>query len=448
MSGEASLSLLQDLVAKAKAAGADAADAIRLESQSLSVERRLREPEAIERSEDNDIGLRVLIGGRQACVSSTDDSAAALAELVERAVAMAKVAPEDPYAGLAEPDQITSTFPDIDMFDPEEPSAERLSELASEAEEAALSVDGVTNSDGASAFWGLTAVALAASNGFTGVYKRTSHGVSAVMLAGSGQDMQRDYDYTSTVFAEDLESPAAIGRRAGERAVRRLNPRKADSRMVPVVYDPRVSRSIVGHLARAISGSSVARGTSFLKDRMGEAVMGAGISIVDDPVIKRGLRSRPFDAEGHATVRRDMVHGGVLNSWVLDLATGRQLGLPSTGHAGRGTGGPPSPSPSNLFMEPGTASPEDLIGDIEDGLYLTELMGSSVSIVTGDYSRGAGGFWIEKGEITYPVSEITVAGNLKDMFMAITPASDLVRKYGTDAPTLRIDGMTVAGPGS
>ena len=393
MSGEASLSLLQDLVAKAKAAGADAADAIRLESQSLSVERRLREPEAIERSEDNDIGLRVLIGGRQACVSSTDDSAAALAELVERAVAMAKVAPEDPYAGLAEPDQITSTFPDIDMFDPEEPSAERLSELASEAEEAALSVDGVTNSDGASAFWGLTAVALAASNGFTGVYKRTSHGVSAVMLAGSGQDMQRDYDYTSTVFAEDLESPAAIGKRAGERAVRRLNPRKADSRMVPVVYDPRVSRSIVGHLASAISGSSVARGTSFLKDRMGEAVMRSGISIVDDPVIKRGLRSRPFDAEGHATVRRDIVHGGVLKSWVLDLATGRQLGLPSTGHAGRGTGGPPSPSPSNLFMEPGTASPEDLIGDIEDGLYLTELRAAasaSSPVITAEVRAASG----------------------------------------------------------
>ena len=448
MSGDASLSLLQDLVAKAKAAGADAADAIRLESRSLSVERRLREPEAIERSEDNDIGLRVLIGGRQACVSSTDDGPAALAELVERAVAMAKVAPDDPYAGLADPDQISTTVPDIDMFDPDEPSAEKLSDLANEAEDAALSVEGVTNSDGASAFWGLTAVALAASNGFTGVYKRTSHGVSAVMLAGSGQDMQRDYDYTSTVFGADLESPAAIGRRAGERAVRRLNPRRADSRMVPVVYDPRVSRSIVGHLASAVSGSSVARGTSFLKDRMDEEIMSPAITIVDDPLIKRGLRSRPFDAEGLATVKRDMVSAGVLKSWVLDLATGRQLGLPSTGHAGRGTGGPPSPSPSNLFMVPGAQSPEELVGEIEDGLYVTELMGSSVSIVTGDYSRGAGGFWIENGQITYPVSEITVAGNLKDMFMAITPASDLVRKYGTDAPTLRIDGMTVAGPGS
>jgi len=439
------LDLLADLLARARRAGADSADALLARGTSQSVAQRLGKPESIERSEGRDLELRVFVGRRQAVVSSTDFKTDALDELVTRALAMARAAPEDRYAGIADAAAIARNWPAIEMFDPTEPSAETLVERARIAEEAARAVEGVTNSEGAEASWGVTDVALAASNGFAGGYRRSSFAISASVLAGSGQKMERDYDYTATVFDADLEAPEAIGRRAGERAVARLNPRRPKTASIPVVFDPRAGRSILGHLAGAINGVSIARGTSFLKNAMGEALFAPGIRVVDDPHRPRGHRSKPFDGEGLATRRRAVVEEGKLSGWFLDLATARQLGLESTGNAARGAGSPPSPSATNLHIEPGPLAPEALIGEIERGFYITEMMGSSVSLVTGDYSRGAAGFWIENGRITFPVSEMTVAGHLRDIFRTLTPASDLVFRYGMDVPTLRVEGLTVAG---
>ena len=439
------LDLLADLLARARRAGADSADALLARGTSQSVAQRLGKPESIERSEGRDLELRVFVGRRQAVVSSTDFKTDALDELVTRALAMARAAPEDRYAGIADADAIARNWPAIEMFDPTEPSAETLVERARIAEEAARAVEGVTNSEGAEASWGVTDVALAASNGFAGGYRRSSFAISASVLAGSGQKMERDYDYSATVFDADLEAPEAIGRRAGERAVARLSPRRPKTAAIPVVFDPRAGRSILGHLAGAINGVSIARGTSFLKSAMGEALFAPGIRVVDDPHRPRGHRSKPFDGEGLATRRRAVVEDGRLAGWFLDLATARQLGLESTGSAARGAGSPPSPSATNLHIEPGPLAPEALIGEIERGFYITEMMGSSVSLVTGDYSRGAAGFWIENGRITFPVSELTVAGHLRDIFRTLTPANDLVFRYGMDVPTLRVEGLTVAG---
>ena len=439
------LDLLSDLIGRAKTAGAESADAIYINGISLTLAQRLGKPEHLERSEGADIGLRVLIGKRQAMVSSSDYSSEALDELCQRAVAMAKVVPEDPYCGLAEPGQLATEVPDLDSCDPAEPSAEHLTELAKRAEEAAMAVEGVSNSEGAQASWGMNTVALAATNGFARSYSNSRHSLSASVLAGVGTGMERDYDYASTVYGEDLRSPEDIGRSAGEKAVRRLNPQKCETTAVPVVFDPRVSGGLVGHLSSAINGTSIARGTSFLKDKMGEQLFPAGINIVDAPHRKRGLKSRPFDAEGIATQERKLIENGVLQTWVMDLRSARQLGLESTGNASRGPSSPPSPSSSNLYLEAGQATPAELMADIKEGLYVTELIGFGVNGVTGDYSRGASGFWIENGEITYAINEITIAGNLLDMFSHITAANDLVFRYGTDAPTVRIDGMTLAG---
>jgi PmbA protein len=439
------ISLLDDCIRRARALGADAADALAFDSQSVSVARRLDKPERLERSEANDLGLRVLIGRRQAIVSSSDRSKAALDDLVSRAVAMARAVPEDPHCGLADPGQLARGWADLDLADPVEPSVDQLIAQAQEAETAAMAVPGITNSEGAEAGWGRTEIALVASNGFAGSYARTSHSVSVAVLAGDGAGMERDYDYSSAVHAADLRDPVEIGRSAGERAVRRLNPHKGETATLPVVFDSRVAGGLIGSLAGAISGPSIARRTSFLKDSMGEALFAPGIEVVDDPGLLRGLRSRPFDGEGVAPARRSIIADGRLTTWLLDLRSARQLGLTTTGHAARGTGGPPTPTPTNHALKPGPNKPEELIGEIENGFFITELMGMGVNGVTGDYSRGATGFWIEKGRLAYPVSEMTVAGNLKDMFRALTPASDLVRRYGVDSPTVRIDGMTVAG---
>jgi PmbA protein len=437
--------LLEDLIGRARRAGADAADAVVIEGASLSLSLRLGQPEKVERAEGQDLGLRVLIGKRQAMVSSSDRAPATLDELVERAIAMARSVPEDPFCGLADPAEIARSFPTLELSDTVEPTPDQLREQARAAEEAARAVPGVTNSEGAEAGWSRSRVALAASNGFSGGYRMSHHGVSVSVIAGTGTGMERDYDFCSVVCAADLEDPAAVGRRAGERAVRRLGPRKAATSKVPVVYDPRIAGSLIGHLAGAINGGAISRGTSFLKDRLGQKVLADGLTVTDDPHRPRGLRSKPFDAEGLPNRRRDIVADGVLTSWILDLRNARQLGMASTGHAGRGTSSPPAPSPTNLFLAPGQRSRDALIGEIEDGLYVTELIGFGVNNVTGDYSRGAAGFWIEKGQLAYPVSEVTIAGNLKDMFLAMTPADDLVFRYGTDAPTVRVDGMTVAG---
>ena len=347
-----SLSILSSLVDKAKTAGADAADAILVRSESLSLAQRLKQPERLERSESNDIGLRVLIGKRQAIVSTTDIRTDSLDALVERVVAMARTVPEDEFCGIADPDQITGSFPTIEMTDPDEPSSEQLIAWAKACEEAALDVDGISNSEGAEASWGKSTVALAASNGFAGGYAVSRHSLGVSVLAGEGTAMERDYDYSSTVFAADLEDPATVGRRAAERTVRRLNARKVKTQAVPVVYDPRVSSGLLGHLVSAINGPAVARGTSFLRDKMGEAVMAAGLTVVDDPHRDRGLRSKPFDGEGIANQRRELVSNGVLQTWLLDLRSARQLGLTTTGHASRGTSSPPGPSATIALKVP------------------------------------------------------------------------------------------------
>jgi PmbA protein len=439
------LGLLENLLDKAKRAGADAADALLVESRALSHARRLGEVERVEGEESRDLGLRVFIGQRQANASSTDLGTTAIDELVERAISMAKNVPEDPYCGLAPEELLARDFPEIDICDAEQPDTQVLIERARLCEEAARAVAGVTNSEGAEASWDMSSISLATSNGFAGGYARSGHAFATSVLAGEGQGMERDYDFSSAVYGEDLDDPAAIGRQAGERAVRRLGARKPKTASLPVVFDPRVAGSLIGHLAGAINGSAIARGTSFLKEAMDQQVFASGITVVDDPHRQRGLRSKPFDGEGVANRRWELVADGHLRSWILDLSAARQLGLETTGHAARGTGGPPSPSTTNLYMEPGKESPEALISAITEGFYVTELMGMGVNLITGDYSRGAAGFWIEKGALTYPVSEATIAGNLKDIFAGITPASDLTFKYGTNAPTLLVEGMTVAG---
>jgi PmbA protein len=438
------LSLLSDLIAAARAAGADAADALLVAGTSVSVSCRLGRTEQVERAEGRDLGLRVFLGQRAAMVSATSVEPAGFADLAARAVAMARVVPEDPFAGLAE----TAAPPEavaLELEDPAEPDVAALTARALAAEAAALAVRGVTNSEGAEAGYGRTESFLVTSAGFAGRTVRTGHSVSAAVLAGAGTAMQRDYDHHGTVWLADLDPPEAIGRSAGERAVARLNPTRPKTAVVPVVYAPRVAGSLLGHLAGAINGAAVARGTSFLKDRMGARLFAPGIRILDDPRRVRGLRSRGFDGEGTPTAARALVEDGVLTSWLLDSRSARQLGLRSTGHAARGTGGPPGPAPSNLYLAAGTVSPEALMADIGLGLYVTELIGMGVNQVTGDYSRGAAGFLIRDGRLAEPVAEITIAGNLPAMFAALRAADDLVFRRGTDAPTVRVDGMTMAG---
>lgn len=442
----ATLTLLEDLITRARRAGADAADALLADGVSMSVAWRMGALERLERSEGGDVGLRVLVGRRQAVVSSADRSPAALQDLVERAVAIARTVPEDPYCGLAEPSQLARDLPAIESEDPDEPSVEILTGMVRSAEDAARDVAGVTNSEGAEASWGLTRISIAASNGFARQYARTSSSLAVSVIAGTGAEgMERDYDYTAAVFRSDLRDPAEVGQSAAHRAVRRLGAVRPRTMKAPVVFDPRVARSLIGHLLGAINGAAIARGTSFLKDRMGEAVFAEGVTIVDDPHRHRGLRSRPCDAEGLPNRALSLIDAGRLTTWLLDLRSARQLGLESTGHAARGPGSAPSPGASNVYLKPGPVTPAALMADITDGLYVTELVGQGVNMVTGDYSRGAAGFRIENGEITTPVHECTIAGSLADIFAHLRPADDLVLRYGTDSPTVRVDGLTIAG---
>ncbi|HEY4143333.1 MAG TPA: TldD/PmbA family protein [Pseudolabrys sp.] len=432
------------LVKAARAAGADTADAVAVRGVSLGIEVRDGAVEESESSEGDDLGLRVLVGKRQAVVS-TNDLTGDVRALAERAVAMAKVAPEDQFVGLADEALLAHAFPDLDLLDPNLPTVKQLETMARAAEEAGLSVKRVTKSGGASASAGIGGMVLVTSHGFRGAYLGSRHGVSMTAIAGDGTGMERDYDYSSALHASDLESPEKIGRTAGARAIERLNPRKVTTRKVSVVFDPRVANTLVGHLAGAANGASVARKTSFLKDKMGAQLFANGIRIIDDPLRKRGLRSHPFDGEGVAGRKLALVEDGVLRSWILDTGTARELGLVTTGHAQRGVSSSPSPGASNLHLEAGKVSPEDLIADIKDGFYVTDLIGSGVNGVTGDYSRGASGFWIENGKRTYPVSEVTIAGHLFEIFRTLTPANDLEFKYGVNAPTVRLEGLTVAG---
>ena len=436
--------LAERLVTAARRAGADTADAVAVRSMSLYVGVREGAVDASERSESDDVGLRVFVGRRTAVVS-TNDIKGDVAPLAERAVAMAKVAPEDKFAGLADPALLARTQPELDLLDPELPPVATLEDRALRTEAAGLAVKGVSKSEGASASASIGGMVLVTSHGFRGAYLVSRSGFSMSAIAGQGTAMETDYDFTSALHASDLKSPEKVGRTAGERAVARLNPRKVETTKVPVIYDKRIASSLVGHLAGAVNGSSVARKTSFLREKLGERLFRPGIRIIDDPLRKRGQRSRPFDGEGVAGKRLALIEDGVLMSWLLDSATARELDLVTTGHASRGVSSAPSPGATNLYLEAGTMSPDELMADIAEGFYVTSLIGMGVNQVTGDYSRGASGFWIEKGKPTYAVSEVTIAGNLVDMFASLTPANDLEFKHAVDAPTVRVEGLTVAG---
>ncbi len=438
--------LAAQLVESAIRLGADEADALVVAGASLEVSVRKSQTESIERSDSLQAGLRVIVGKRQASVAMTEVTDEAVGqEFVERAIAMARVTPEDPHAGLPDAASRPASLVSVQLSDSAIPSTETLGEWAAMAEEAALAVPAITNSEGGHAGAAESTFTLSASDGFNAAYRRTHHSLSVVVVAGTGTGMERDYEYSSAVRRADLEDPAAVGRRAGTRTVARLNPRKAPSAQVPVVFEPRAAAGILSLLARAVSGTAIARGTSFLKDRMDRRVFPAGITITDDPLRPFGHRSRPFDGEGVEVASRTIIDDGVLQTWLLDTHSGRKLNLSSTGSASRAPGGVPEPGPSNLFLAGGTVSPETLLNGVQNGFYVTEMMGMSFNLVTGDYSRGATGYWIENGEKTHPVSEVTVAGNLSDMFNNLTPAGDLSFRTGIDSPTLLIDGMTVAG---
>lgn len=434
--------LVTRLVETARRAGADAADAVAVRSRSTGVSVRLGKVESTNAAESDDIALRVFSGARVASVSA--NALSDIDALAERAVAMAKASPEDPYQRLADPALLAREPADLDLFDTTEVSPERLREDALAMEAAALAVPGVTNSAGAGASAGMGGLVLATSDGFVGQYMATRFSRSAGALAGTGTAMERDHDFSSRLHFSDLDPAGKIGRTAGERAVERLNPRKAKTGPVTVVFDPRVARGVAGHLAGAINGASVARKTSFLRDSMGKQVASAGITVTDEPLKVRGQSSRPFDGEGVAGKRLVMVEDGVLAHWFLSTSVAGELGLATNGRGVRAASSV-VPSSTNLAIEPGTQSPRDLIGALKSGFYVTEVFGQGVDMVTGDYSRGASGFWIDNGELAFPVSEVTIAGNLKDMFLAMVPADDLDRNFGTAAPTLLIEGMTLAG---
>jgi len=442
------LEKLDCLITAAKKAGADSCDAVIYSGQSESVSWRLGKLEDVERSESADLGLRVFMGKKQAIVSSSDIRNDIFDQLVARAIDMAKNAPEDPYAGLADPELLALSagdIPELDLYDDTEKSPAELQELAKTIEDVARQTPGITNSEGASAGSSNGLIATANSNGFRGSYRSSHFSLSVSVIAGQDAAMERDYAYASKRYFSDLQDPESLGQEAAEKALRRLGPRKAKTCKVPVIFDPRVSRTLLGHMAGAINGQSIARGTSFLKDQMGQQIFSKGIHIIDDPHMSRGPSSKPFDGEGCRNGRLDIIEDGILKCWIMDSASARQLGLISNGRASRGTSSPPSPASTNLYMAQGDLSPNSLMADIKSGFYVTDLIGMGVNGITGDYSRGAGGFWIEDGKITYPVNEITIAGNLKDMFLNMTAADDLDMKYGTDAPTVRIDGMMIAG---
>ncbi len=436
------------LLRAAERAGAEAADAVIVTGTSVSVDVRDGTLEQADRSEGMDLGLRVLIGRRQACVSSSDARPDTLARMAERAVAMAREAPEDPWAGLADPAQLSARrdAEGFELFDPTaEPAPEALLEDARRAEAAALSVKGISRIDQASAGYGQRELFLAASNGFAGGYRRSGRSISCVAITGEGTGMERDWSSESRIFAADLPDAALIGREAGERAAARSGPRKPPSGAFPVLYDERVAASLIMHLGSAINGTAIARGASWLRDAMGAAVLPAGIDLIEDPHRPRIAGTRPFDAEGLPTARRHLVRDGVLQGWVLDLGTARKLGLESTANATRGPSAPPSPSLSNLELSPGAQSRDALIAAMGTGLLVTSLIGATINPTTGDYSRGASGFWVEGGEIRYPVNECTIAGNLRDMLMRLIPANDARPHLSTRVPSLLVEGLTIAG---
>lgn len=440
--------LTHAMLAAATAAGADAADAVAVNGTSVSIDVLNGKLEHAERSEGIDIGLRVLMGKRQAIVSSSDINPATLAEMAARAVAMAKEAPEDPTTGLADADDLATHWDieSLDLIDPTpEPAAAALEDAARRAEAAALSVRGVSQVQSASAGYGQRQVYLAASNGFAGGYGRTDHMLSCVAITGEGSQMERDYYGDMRIHAEDLFSAEEIGRLAGERTIERAGARKPPTGSYPVLYDERIASSLIGHLLQASNGSAIARGASWLRDALGTEVLPTSLSLLEDPHRARTRGSRLFDSEGLPTKKRTIIADGMLTGWTLDLATARKLGLKSTGSASRGTSSGPSPSISNVALTQGQATRADLIAEMGTGLLITSMIGASINPTTGDYSRGASGFWIENGEITYPVNECTVAGNLRDMLKTLVPANDARTHLNIVVPSLLVEGLTIAG---
>ncbi|MCY1646358.1 TldD/PmbA family protein [Caulobacter sp. SL161] len=438
--------LLHDVVAAARKAGADAAEAVFAERQSLSVSVRLGELEEVEREEARDLGLRVFIGQRSATVSGSDISSEARAKLIERAVAMARLAPEDPYASLAPQDRLAGgPFPDLDLIDAYEPSAETLETQARTAEAHARAVKGVTNSDGGSATWSSSRWALVTSDGFHGAHAATGHSISASAIAGEGAGMERGGEGRSARHFGDLPAAGDIGMAAGRQAVARLNPRKIASTTAPVIFENRLAMSLIGPLLGAISGPSIARGTSFLKDKLGQAIFAKGVNLLEDPHRVRGLGSAPFDDEGVATQARALIEDGVLTTWLLNTSSARQLGLVTTGHASRGLAGPSGVSTHNLTLQPGTQDLKGLMQDAGTGLVVTSMFGPSLNGNTGDWSVGCSGYWFENGESTGPVTEITVAGNLIDIYARLVPGSDLEFRGASNSPSLLVDALAIAG---
>jgi PmbA protein len=416
-----------------------------VDRHAIEVEIRDGAAERLEQAEAREVGLRVFVGESSAIISGSVLDAASIDRMAERAVAMARMAPADPYAGLADRELLARSFPELDLAAESLPGSDELRDLARLAETAALSVKGVTKSGGAEGTVADRTYAICASNGFAGAYRRTLLSISVSAIAGDGTAMERDYDFSAVVHPRDLRDAGEIGRTAGERAARRLHPRKVGSQTVPVIFDRRVASSLAGHLVSAAMGTAVARKTSFLSNRLQQRIFPASISIIDDPLRPRGLASRPFDGEGLPGARRALVADGILSGWLLDLRSARQLGMAPTGNAARSLSGPPGPSTSNLHIAPGPLSPRQLMADVKSGLYVTELIGTGANIVTGDYSRGAAGFWIDHGELAFPVSEITVAGNLPTMFANLSAADDLEFRTTSNAPTCRVEGLTIAG---
>jgi PmbA protein len=437
------------LIDTALSNGATAADCVLSRSRGLSLTRRLGKDETIERYEDFDTGLRVFVGNKIASVSTNDNSEAAIRDVAKRAVDMAKIAPQDDFSLIASQETLND-FPihnsiSVDSYDEVEPSIDIIRDRAKEVEDSALSVKGITNSDGADASWGEGETLLMTSNGFFGSSKKSNHSVSVVVIAEKDGKMERDYDYSSKVFGKDLRNSNHIGIEAAKKTLARIGATKPLTGKYPVIFDPRVSRSIAGHFASAINGSAIARKTSFLKDMLNKQIANPAINIIDDPFLKRGLGSRLFDAEGLGSRKYTLIKDGVLEQWLLDLSSAKQLNLKPSGNAKRGISGPPSPGTSNFMISPGDVTPDNLIKNVSEGFFVTDMIGSSVSMITGDYSRGASGFWIKNGELSIPITEATIAGNLKEMFMTLQPANDIDHSHSINSPTLLIEGMTIAG---
>lgn len=435
----------QQLLDMAMKAGAETADVLASHSTSIGSSIRLGKQEELERSESTGIGLRVFIGQRKAVVSGSDLRSDSLSQMAERAVAIAKQAPEDKYAGLADEVLLEKSSLELDLVEPEEPSVEWLFEQTKEIEEAALKVEGITNSEGASAGYSCQDIFLLTSSGFAKGYSKSSSTLSVSVLAGEGDGMERDYAYSSARHRKLLKSGTDIGKEAAERTLKRLSPRKVATCQVPVVFDPRIARGLLGSFASAINGASVARGTSFLKEQMGASLFPSNVTITDDPHLMQALGSRPFDGEGCRSEKLEIVSEGVLKHWLLDSKSARQLEMTTNGRASRSLSGGTSPSSTNLSLSAGVLSPEALIADIKEGFYVTETFGMGINLVTGDYSQGASGFWIENGKITYPVSEVTIASTLPQMFKELIPANDVTAEYATNSPTLHVGEMVIAG---